>query len=268
LEEVREEMKARKAAFFCVLSLCGVMVLSMTRVALAAHPLITDDAATQGKGKAQLEFLGEYTRERVDGATTETVTGPTVPVVSYGLTDTTDLVFGVSYQFMKTSDDEGTTTVRGISDTLVDLKWRFLDHDGLSLALKPGITLPTGNNEKGLGTGKVTYHLFFIASKEIKPWAFHLNLGYIRNENTLGEREDLWHASLASVFDASERLKLVVNVGLERNPDLEQNGQVSFVLGGLIYSFSESFDLDFGVKAGFRKGVTEYSFPLGVTWRF
>ena len=64
---------------------------------------------------------------------------------------------------------------------------RFYEHADLSLAIKPGLTLPTGDDEKGLGTGKATYRLFFIASQEMDPWAFHLNLGYIRNENTLEE---------------------------------------------------------------------------------
>jgi hypothetical protein len=48
----------------------------------------------------------------------------------------------------------------------------------VSHAAHPLITDDTGTQ----GKGRATYNFFFIATKEMKPWAFHLNLGYIRNE--------------------------------------------------------------------------------------
>jgi hypothetical protein len=33
------------------------------------------------------------------------------------------------------------------------VKWRFYEKDGLSFAIKPGIILPTGEEDKGLGDG-------------------------------------------------------------------------------------------------------------------
>jgi hypothetical protein len=41
-----------------ILIVCAV--LFVPGVSLAAHPLITDDAGTQGKGKFQLEVNGQY----------------------------------------------------------------------------------------------------------------------------------------------------------------------------------------------------------------
>lgn len=250
------------------LIISGAIVLVAVGQTFAAHPLITDDAGTQGKGKFQLEIIGEYEHDNKDGVTTNSITAPTIPVLSYGITDTSDIVLGISYQHVRTSDSQQTTTVDGISDTSIELKWRFYEKDGLSLALKPGVSLPTGSVEKGLGAGKMTYHLFFIATKEIKPWAFHLNLGYIRNENKIDERNDIWHASLAAEVEVAKNLKAVANVGVERDRDRASNENPGFILGGLIYSISENLDIDIGIKKGINNRGNDYSIPVGITWRF
>lgn len=234
----------------------------------AAHPLITDDAGTQGKGKAQLEFIGEYAREKRGGVTTDSIVAPALPVLSYGITDVADIVLGISYKHIRAGDTEHTTTINGISDASAEVKWRLWEKDGVSFALKPGMTLPTGNDEKGLGSGKTTYHLFFITSKEVKPWAFHLNLGYIRNDNRIDERKNLWHASIAGAVDVSKRLKAVANIGIEKDGDKTAKAEPGFVLGGLIYSISENLDFDIAIKKGFNNHGTDYSIPAGITWRF
>src|SRR5512143_2444833 len=156
----------------------------------AAHPLITDDTGTQGKGKYQFEFIGEYGHDSENGVTTDTLVFPTVPVLSYGMADTVDLVLSISYQRIETKQDDVTTTERGISDASIQVKWRLYDKDGLSFAVKPGVTLPTGDENKGLGNGKASYSMFFITTKELQPWAFHLNLGYIHNDYKLQADED------------------------------------------------------------------------------
>ncbi|MFH1903283.1 MAG: hypothetical protein ABIK20_04425 [Candidatus Omnitrophota bacterium] len=39
---------------------CTIMVLTAARTAFAAHPLITDDAGTVGKGKVQVELTTQF----------------------------------------------------------------------------------------------------------------------------------------------------------------------------------------------------------------
>jgi hypothetical protein len=251
-----------------LLSAIFVVLFMPAGSAYAAHPLITDDTGTEGKGKAQLEVIGEYGHGKKDGVATDRIVAPTIPVLSYGITDASDIVFGVSYEHIRTSDSQNNITVNGISDTSIELKWRFYEKDGLSFALKPGITLPTGNVEKGLGAGKTTYHLIFITTKEVKPWAFHINLGYIRNENKVDERMDLWHASVAGVVDIVKKLKAVANIGMERNRDKASDVNPGFILGGFIYSISANLDFDIGIKEGFNNHGAAYSIPAGITWRY
>lgn len=234
--------------------------------AFAAHPLITDDTGTQGKGKFQLEINGQYDHDTNEGVTTNTT--EIVAAFSYGLIDNVDLVLGLPYQFIKTRDAASSFREDGISDASLELKWRFYEKDGLGFALKPGVTLPTGDDERGLGAGRATYSLFFITTKELKPWAFHVNLAYIRNENKEDARTDVFHASLASELEVAENLKAVVNVGIERNPDRASNTHPAFILGGLIYSISDHVDIDFGVKGGLNIAEPDYSILAGIALKF
>ncbi len=252
-----------------------VVVLLWSGLAFAAHPLITDDTGTQGKKKFQLEVNSEFNndKETKDGMVTRETDSEVAAILSYGITDNVDIVLGLPYQWKKTKEDGAVTSdVDGISDTSIEVKWRFYEKDGLSFALKPGIALPTGDENKGLGNGRASYGLVFTATKEIEPWAFHLNLGYTHNEYELREdkeanRKSIWHVSLASEVEVVKGLKAVANIGMERNPDKTSSTHPAFILGGLIFSLSENFDIDFGIKGGLNKPETDYSILAGITLR-
>jgi long-subunit fatty acid transport protein len=98
--------------------------------------------------------------------------------------------------------------------------------------------------------------------------AFHLNLGYKRNENTVDEREDIWHASLAGEYKVMKNLKLVADIGAERNTDKSSDTNPAFILGGFIYTIRENVDIDFGVKAGLNKAEADITYLAGMALRF
>jgi hypothetical protein len=60
----------------------------------AAHPLITDDTGTQGKGKFLLEVNSEvnYDKESEAGVKTKTTGGEVGTILSYGITENVDVV--------------------------------------------------------------------------------------------------------------------------------------------------------------------------------
>ena len=249
------------------------VVLAWSGPAFAAHPLITDDAGTQGKGKLQFEFNGEYARDKEDGITVKSFTFPTIPVLSYGIADTVDIVFGLPYTVVTTEEAGTETRQSGLSDASIEMKARFYEKEGLSLAVKPGISLPTGDENKGPGNGKISYSAFLITTREAAPWAFHFNLGYIRNEYKLrvdedAKRKDIWHVSLASQLEVVKDLSTVANAGMERNSDKTSNTHPAFVLGGFIYSLNESVDIDAGVKAGLNRAEADYTLLAGLTYRY
>ncbi|MDA8238802.1 MAG: transporter [Nitrospiraceae bacterium] len=250
------------------LHICGLVVLGLlaSSPSFAAIPLITDDTGTQGKGKFQLELATEFGHDK-----DETITNKNSDfsaTLTYGITDSVDVVLFVPYGSWRSDDSGSATRESGFSDLAIETKWRFYEKEGVSLALKPGFTVPTGDAEKDLGNGRMTYYLYFIASKEMNPWAFHLNLAYIRNNNTGNDRKDIWHASLASTVGVMKNLKLVGDIGLETNPESASSTPPAYVLGGAIYSASENFDIGLGLKAGLTNPETDVAVRGGIAYRF
>lgn len=242
----------------------------------AAHPLITDDTGTQGKGKFLLELNGQASYDTVDSSNG---TGTAIQtkrrereiktILTYGAVEHVDVILEIPYQWKITKVDDVTTSdTRGIADISLEIKWRFYDKEGLSFALKPGLTLPAGDKDKDLGAGRVTGILFFVVTKEMNPLAFHCNLGYKRNENTLEQREDIWHASLAGEYKVIQNLKLVANIGAESNTDKSSHTPPAFLLGGVIYSIRENLDFDFGIKIGLNEAEKDIAFLGGIALRF
>ena len=253
-----------------------VIMIFMTGTAFGAHPLITDDTGTNGKGNFQMELTGEfsYDKEKSGGVTVKEKGYEAGAAISAGILDTLDIVCAIPYQWNRTEED-GTTISEedGISDIGLELKWRFFEQNGLCFALKPGLTIPSGDENKGLGTGRIGYGATFIATKEIDPFTFHLNLGYAHSEYKLdedkdGNRKDIWHVSLAGVYKVSDDLQLVANIGVEKNPDKESSTDPSFALIGLIYSITPDLDVDLGLKAGLSGTETDAALLTGLTMRF
>lgn len=252
---------------FRVLSLiCLFFFLLCATNCLAAIPLITDDTGTQGKGNFQLELLGQYGHDKEEVITARTTA--LSATLTYGIIDPVDIILSIPYEVWRTENSGSTIKDDGIADMAVEARWRFYEKEGLSAALKPGFTIPTGNEEKGLGSGRVTYHLYLIATKVIKPWEFDMNLAYIRNENTVGERKNIWFASFDAQTEVVKNLKLALDVGIETNPDSSSNTPLAYILGGLIWSLRENFEIGLGVKGGLTKPETDISVRGGITWRF
>jgi hypothetical protein len=157
-------------------------VLAVPGLSRAAHPLITDDAGTMGKGKFQLEFNAQYDldKEDVGGVSVKTTRGEVAITLSYGIVENVDLVLSLPYLWGKIEEDESITyNEKGISDMVFETKWRLWEKEGYSLAVKPGIRIPTGDDKKGLGAGEIGYQAFLIGSKEIASWSFHTNIGSV-----------------------------------------------------------------------------------------
>lgn len=246
-------------------------VLLGTAPAFGGHPLITDDTGTQGKGKTQIELTGQYDHDDEKGVESENWEAKAA--LSYGLLDSLDLVLEAPYSWTSTKDSEGTVRNDGPADLSVAVKWRFFDREGLSFALKPSVTIPTGDEDKGLGNGRSSYGITAITTYSKDPWAFHLNLGithndYKRQADEDANRRDIWSASFATELQVAKRVKLVANVGAERNSDVESDTHPAFALGGVVYSLTENIDIDGGVKWRINGPEPDISFLAGLAFRF
>ena len=242
----------------------------------AAHPLITDDTGTQGKGKYQVELNGTVSRDEevFDGVQTREDGAEIAASFSAGLSDNIDLVIGAPLVWSRIRENGALTgDENGLGDLALELKLRFFEQTGFSLAVKPGITLPTGNEHRGLGNGKVSYGVTIIATQELEPVTFHLNAAYTHNEFKLDadketNRSDIWHGSVAATYEIIKDFQLVANVGLESNGDRGASKTPAFILGGAIYTMTENLDLDLGVKGGLNGPEADISYLAGIAYRF
>lgn len=244
----------------------------------ASHPLITDDTGTQGRGRFQLELNSERMNDRGSspGVTFKADGEKTAASLTYGLSEKIDLVAGAPWQWSHMEENGVVTSdENGLGDCSLELKWRFYENNdnGLSFALKPGISLPTGNDQKGLGNGKVSGDMVLITTYEGKLGALHGNIGYFRNayrldRDKLACRSDIWQASLAAELNMTTRLRSVANVGVKTNQSRSSDTAPAFLLGGLIYSLNDNLDVDLGIKDGLNKAESDATVMAGMAVRF
>lgn len=247
------------------------LTIFLTGSALAKDILITNDTGTQGKGHFLVEVNSEFGfNENVAfDATTREASFGFETILSYGISENADVILAVPYLWSRVEEDGGgTATENGISDVAVELKWRFYEKDGLSFALKPGLSLPTGDEAKGLGAGRMAYNLFFITTKVLEPLTFDLNLAYTRNQNKIDERKDIWYASLAIELPVTKKMLLIGNAGFQTNTDKTSASSPAFILGGINYAVTDDFSFNLGVKGALNESETDYAILAGIAWRF
>jgi hypothetical protein len=242
--------------------LAAAVLYSLVTGARAAHPLVTDDAGTQGKGNSQIEINTDWLKEGSAQSRSGALT------YSYGLQENLDVFINLPASL---------SSPRGINDASLGGKWRFVEKGASSLAVKPELLLATGDVSKGLGNGRTGMALTMIGSYEVAPWAYHVNLGVTLNRYQLqsareANRRAIWRISMAVVYSLSEQWKLVGDAGVEQDSDKSQNERPAFLLGGVIYSPNRDVDLDVGIKTTFRcsqcQGGQSHQFGGGLTWRF
>ena len=153
-------------------------------------------AYTLPKGKAAFSvFRDNYDRD--PGALDFSIIGANI---AYGATSRLELFTQIGIQnrlkvnnlnaigefndlpFAGTAADNPTWQT-GFGDIRIGAKYKFLDdyygHDGLGLAGKVYVKLPTADDSKGLGTGKADFGVDLIASKNLSYGAdLHASIGY------------------------------------------------------------------------------------------
>lgn len=221
--------------------------------AYAAQPLITDDTRTQGPQRWRLELEGTEAEQRGTGADIERYQG----ILSYGLAETLDVLGGTPWY--RSGED-------GIGDTLVALKWRFYERGALSFALKPGLFLPTGDEDDGHGTGDMNWGLRGIASWTPGAISAHAHLGYRSNENELGQRDSLTELAAAVGYQIGS-LRFVGELTGETNP-VHGGDTIRYSTIGVIWLVSRNLDVDAGWRQGHGGAPEDDALLLGATIRW
>jgi opacity protein-like surface antigen len=244
-----------------ILPLAAATALVAPLAAHAAHPLVSDDTGTQGNANWQFELNTESTSKQDDTGRQQ----PWNATLTRGFGDRLDLYVSAPYTHLQTpTDDNGT----GFGDIEIGTKWRFVERGPLSLALKPKLTLPTGNDRRGLGTGRVGTGATLLAQVDVARFSLLANAGLAYQPNRHGDLASIWAVSGAAIYKATDRLQLVVDVGTSRNTESGAGTNPAFVIAGAIYSPKPWLDLDIGYRRGLNDRTYRQSAMGGVTVRW
>lgn len=250
-----------------------IIVMPLLPVSVrAAHPLVTDDAGTQGAGRAAVELGGGLERAR-SGAVVEDA-GTAAAVLSLGAWDTADLVLALPAAWSRLRAGGAVLDEQaGTADATLELKWRFFERAGFALAIKPALTLPTGDPRRGLGGGSVGLGVTLIATRALGPFALHANGAFFHDDHALAQdrtsrRHETWCGSAAVAAQVAARVQLVANLGVERAEARGAAAWPAFALVGAIYSVTDRLALDVGVRRALGAADTGVGILAGAAYRY
>jgi hypothetical protein len=206
--------------------------------AQGAHPLLTEDTDTISKGRWQLELNGERQRDPQPEGVPPLRAVQSGTTLAYGIKDHLDVEIDLPY-----------LRHQGALDMAIGLKWRFHEDGPLSLGTLFGVFLPTGDEQKGLGTGRTNAGALGIVSWQGERWEFHSSAGVRSNANVIGQRDWLGHVSAAALYRVRQPFRVLLDMAWDSNPQTE-SGTLRNAVVGFIWSVTRDFDLDAGVRKG------------------
>ena len=219
------------------------------------------DTKLPDEGNVQLSLWGSYWEweaGRADGNTLEARL-----YADYGIADNWSL--SIAPGFTRWDVDHGGDEA-GIADTYLMTTYRFIDEaaSGFDMAVMGSVSLPTGDDDDGLGTGNVEPGVTLLASKDLSPVVAVANAGaFMILDADRGEEDYVLHGSLEGIYPLSEQLSLnaVVSAATARwdkgddDADVGVGARVTpteqmFLVGAVYYSLTDNYDWGFQVAAG------------------
>jgi hypothetical protein len=234
----------------------------------AGRPLVTDDADPVERGRIEVEA----------GVELETSTQSyslTAPFsFGFGVTDWLELAIKPSVLYQD-DQDASPRRVAGVGDLVLEAKARlpFKPLD-LDLALVPNLKIPTADEDRGLGTGKVDGGVVFVMTKAFtETRKLHFNVGYTAVGKTSNvDLQDQLFFGLAGETSipglAEERLQVVAEVF---GTTAEEEGGPGDIQGhmGVRYLVGDDLILDAAIGRSFTaQPPVELFATVGLTWTF
>jgi hypothetical protein len=243
-----------------------------TRPFCTDRPGLGTPACTIEPGRLAIELgVIDWERDSSGDARTDVVSGGDL-LLRYGLTERLEAQLGwTALTRVRTRLGERVERRTGTGDLFLALRRNLKNPDGsgLSAALMPFATLPTGSN--GMGAGDWSAGLLVPVSAEL-PAGFGIALtGSI--EAAVDEDRDGRHLAYGSVIGVdlptgSDAIGATVEIAARRDRDPE--GTRTEWLAGLSGAWSPSADLQFDIGAdlGLDRDTPDLILHLGLARRF
>ncbi|MEP7329042.1 MAG: hypothetical protein ABI777_07505 [Betaproteobacteria bacterium] len=243
------------------LALATIAFLLPLQSARAAHPFLTEDPGTQGAGRSELElgFAAANGDPSINGRGTLFSSQ-----YSFGVTETVDVIVQA---FWQTQSPAGAPSVRGFNNTILDIKWQFVDDGPLALGVRGGLEFPTGDAAKGLGGGDVSAHILGIVGWKFDDVQILMNAGYARLRQP-GLRPDFGFFSVALIGTDVGIVRPFIEAATFSNTDPAVTQWPAVARTGVIYSANSTLDLDVGVQTRLNRSATRLAWLAGATIRW
>ena len=216
-----------------------------------------------GKGITQLEIGIDYTKVGDDEEGTTLLVSPI-----HGATEDTEFFLKLPYILGRRDNP---SEVDGWGDISFIMKHLVItEGDKIpAFLVRMAIKLPTGDKEKGLGTGDTNVGFLGALTKGFGPSTVHLNLGYtfVGDQNQGGDNNEV-NYGIAGEYDIGKKTKVVGEIYGLYHPDYKAREIERRALLGLAHRLNDTFTVDFAGKRGIEAASDEYGFIGGVTITF
>jgi len=223
----------------------------------AGAPFLTDDPETLDY-KHQEVYLFSTVDKTSDS---ETIQGPAVEY-NYGALPNLELHVMAPLEYYSPPQDD--LSHYGIGDMEVGAKYRFITEtdDRPQVGIFPALELPTGDTDRGLGSGRTWYKLPLWIQKSWGDWTIDGGGGYALNDSPGTRNYGFGGLSIQRKF--SEHLSLGGEIFAQEASDVGERGFTLFNVGGT-YNFTSNFSVLFSVGHSFigQNNAVAY---LGLYW--
>lgn len=173
----------------CLQFILPFLITASAFSARAQQPFFTDDADVTDKGKFHFESAGEFDRLQTSSFPVKHQNNVRAQI-AYGLIENVEI--SVTGAFLTLLGDRNFSPrfVPGIGYTTLAVKYNFLKERENSplpaLTVSGFVQLPTGNADRGLGSGVADYGFYGVAQKTFKKKnVVRVNAGGVFAGNTL-----------------------------------------------------------------------------------
>jgi hypothetical protein len=134
--------------------------------------------------------------------------------------------------------------------------------------VRAGVEAPTANAGLGLPRPGYSPHGLLVMTTDQAPLTLHLNLGYAHVPEDNGVRANAYHASMAAMIAASDRLTICLDGATDSSLDVTVGSRPAVALAGAIYTIRPGLDVDAGYLVGLNSAAVTRQWLLGITFRW
>lgn len=216
-----------------------------------ARPSVSEGATIHKRGVLQIETGGDFDFDAPNYRHQQSV-----PLGFYYAANNR-LRLDFEFETVTSQKDRMGRRETGIGDVNLGLKAIARDKpkERLAVGFSYSIKLPTGNEEKGLSTGRVDHNLRAIFERQAGKFDFIFNASYLN----VGRADSDRRASGAqAIFRVDYNLTKKIEIQTEffGNTVDEELSRGLYVLGAFVYKVNKRLRFDVGARPGFGRDAS------------